>query len=105
MTNEEYIREKIGILKKNLEAVKALDEGKPIEVLTQIGWTACHRVDQPGFHEYRPKPGRYEVWLAVYSLDGMEWARGKYPSKQACEFRCAHVSNFARAVRFVGVRE
>lgn len=51
----------------------------------------------------RPKPEPPEVWLAVYSLDGMEWARGKYPSKQACESVCASALHFVRAIRFAEV--
>ena len=105
MTNEEQIRQKIAKLERNLPAAIALDAWKPIEIHLGGKWVERTTMDGPDTAEYRPKSGPTEIWLAVYSLDGMEWARGKYPSKQACEFRCAHVSNFARAVRYVGVRE
>lgn len=103
MTNEELIMAKIAKLQLNLPAAIALDAGKEIEILATGEWSLRDSMPLDTSHEYRPKPEPINVWLAVYSIDGVDWTGSKYLTKQACEAACGRVPHFVRAGCFVEV--
>ena len=96
------------MLAKNLPAIKAFAEGKPIQALmpgrNAVSWVDVNDVEDDclefGISEFRPKPEPREAWFPEVKCGDviLSWA---YYRRKDCEDEWKDNPFFVRAVRFV----